>query len=183
MQESVCGTKGEFAAIRRFRQLSLRLVVKEARTAATAPCWPHVLFFVLIQPHRGPERYGASRRFETTPSNPIRSAAARNSTPSSKPSDSRSRSSPAPMTRTMSKSLRSMSGSSRTFQPSWTATQKPTRRCHHLRQCGNAEHQSLGVRGGRRRPIYGGPRHSGSFASTASTAHRRPLRHGSSGGC
>src|SRR5262249_31201191 len=37
------------------------------------------LVFVLIQPHRGPERYAESRRCETTPCNPMRSAVARSS--------------------------------------------------------------------------------------------------------
>src|SRR5215467_5689022 len=62
------------------------------------------LVFVVVQPHLVPDRYGASRRFETTPSNPIRSAAARSSTPSSKPSERHTLLSPVPMMRTMSKS-------------------------------------------------------------------------------
>jgi len=79
--------------------------------------------------HLHPARLGsgsrsASRRFETTPSNPIFSATARRSTPSSKPSQRRSLSSPAPMMRTMSNSLRSTSGSLRTSLPSWNSKSK-----------------------------------------------------------
>src|SRR5262249_29285815 len=66
--------------------------------------------FTLIHSHFKPERYGASRSFETMPSRPMRSAARRSFAPSSNVSERRSRLSAALLMSRASVCLRLMSG-------------------------------------------------------------------------
>jgi hypothetical protein len=75
LHESVYGTKGEFAAMQRFRQLSevleplsgaARLLVRGARIGATAPYWPRAPNHIVGQ--SGMVRHDASRPRLPTPS-------------------------------------------------------------------------------------------------------------------